>query len=127
MGLRSIAEQDLGVILEDDTTGFGFSITITDPSGTVKPFTGFSNDIAQMIDPDTGQAVSGRLASVALRISSLLAAGFTLPEGIHDAALKPWIVVFNDINGNAFTFKVVQSNPDRGLGLITCLLTTYSP
>lgn len=125
MGLRQTAETDLGLILEDSTTGFGFSITVTDPLGTVRPLTGFSDDIAQIIDPDTGQAVSGRLASVALRISSLTAAGLSLPEGIADATKKPWLIAFDDINGNNFTFKVMQSNPDRALGLVVCLLEIY--
>jgi len=127
VGLRQLAETDLGIILEDNTTGFGFSITVTDPSGTVRPLTGFSDDIAQVIDPDTGQVVSGRLASVALRISSLTAAGLSLPEGIADATKKPWLVAFDDINGNPFTFKVMQSNPDRTLGLVTCILELYKP
>ena len=94
-------------------------------AGTVKPFTGYSEDISQIIDPDTGQAVSGRLASVALRISSLITAGFTLPVGIADAASKPWIVEFLDINGNAFKFKVSASNPDRALGMVICQLELY--
>ena len=85
MSIRQLAESDLGLILEDGDTGFGWPITVTDPSGAVRPLTGFSDDIAQIIDPDTGQAVSGRLASVALRISSILATGLTLPRGIADA------------------------------------------
>jgi len=125
MGLRQLAEADLGLILEDAVTGFGYAITVTDPSGTVRPLTGFSDDIAQIIDPDTGQAVSGRSASVALRISSILAAGLALPRGIADAGIKPWVIEFNDINGNAFKFKVSQSNPDRALGLVTLLLELY--
>jgi hypothetical protein len=127
MGLRTLAEQDLGLILEDATTGFGWPISVTDPAGTVGALTGFSDDIAQIIDPDTGQAVSGRLASVALRISSLTTAGLTLPRGIADAGSKPWLVTFDDINGNAYTFKVSQSNPDRALGLVTLLLELYTP
>ena len=127
MGLRTIAEQDLGVILEDSVTGFGWSIIVTDPSGNSGsgPLTGFSDDIAQIIDPDTGQAVSGRLASVALRISSLTLAGLGLPRGIADAGIKPWIVEFNDINGNPFKFKVSQSNPDRARGMVVLLLELY--
>lgn len=125
MGLRQIAETDLGLILEDTTTGFGYAIIVTDPAGTVRPLTGFSDDISQIIDPDTGQAVSGRLASVALRISSLTAAGLALPVGIADAGIKPWIVEFDDINGNPFKFKVSQSNPDRALGMVVCLLELY--
>ena len=127
MSLRAVAETDLGVILEDGVFGFGWPITITDPAGTVKPLTGFSDDISQIIDPDTGQAVSGRLASVALRISSLTAAGLGLPVSIADSTSKPWLITFDDINGNAFTFKVSQSNPDRALGLVVCLLELYQP
>lgn len=125
MSLRQLAETDLGLILEDSSTGFGWSITVTDPAGTSRTLTGFSDDIAQIIDPDTGQAVSGRLASVALRTSSLIAAGLSLPRGIADSGSKPWVIEFDDINGSAYKFKVSQSNPDRALGLVTCLLELY--
>ena len=125
MSLRALAEADLGVILEDSIHGFGWPITVTAPDGATALLTGYSDDISQIIDPDTGQAVSGRLASVGLRISSLTAANLTLPQGIADASSKPWIIEFNDINGNAFKFKVLQSNPDRALGLVVCLLELY--
>lgn len=125
MGLRTLAEQDLGAILEDSAYGFGWSITLTDPDGLTDTLTGFSDDISQVIDPDTGQLVSGRLASVALRISSLIAAGFTLPRNVPDNTLKPWVVTFNDINGTAHTFKVRQSDPDRALGMVVCILEGY--
>ena len=125
MGLREQAETDLATILEDDVYGFGYPITVTDPSGNTGDLIGFSNDISQIIDPDTGQAVSGRLASAVLRISSLIQKGLGLPVGIADSSLKPWIVDFNDINGNAFKFKVAKSNPDRALGIVSCLLEVY--
>ncbi len=129
MGLRTIAEQDLATILEDTVTGFGVSITLTAPDGTVGILTGFSDDIAQVIDPDTGQAVSGRLASVAIRTALITATlpGKGLPVGIADTASKPWLVGFDDINGNPFIFKVSQSNPDRAIGLVTLLLELYAP
>ena len=126
MNLREKAEADLGSILENSSTGFGYPITLTDPAQLSKDLTGFSNDIGFLIDPDTGLAVSGRRASVALRISTLIAEGFTsLPTAIQDKTLKPWIVNFNDINGNAFIFKVSDAQPDRGLGIITCTLEIY--
>lgn len=125
MNLRALAESDLSFIVEDGATGFGWDITLTDPSGNTGSFTGLSDDIAQVIDPETGQAVSGRLASIALRTSTLLAEGFTMPVGIADASVKPWLVEFEDINGLPYKFKVTQSNPDRALGLVTCLLETY--
>jgi len=127
VSLRQLAEADLGAVLEDGATGFGWPITVTSPAEMSALLTGFSDDISQIIDPDTGQIVSGRLASIALRISSLTAAGFELPQGIADAAQKPWLVTFDDINGNSFTFKVMQSNPDRALGIVTCILELYRP
>lgn len=126
MGLRADAEADLGAILEDSDRGFGWPITVTDPAGNVAPLTGDSGDISQLIDPDTGQAVSGRLAHVSLRISSLDASPVVgLPRNIADASSKPWLVTFDDINGNAFTFKVSESDPDRKLGILVCLLELY--
>ena len=126
MNLRQQAESDLQFILEDSTRGFGWAISITDPSGLNRPLTGSSNDISQVVDPETGQVVSGRSASVALRVSSIFEAGFnSLPIGVSDRNSKPWIVQFNDINGNSYTFKVIQSNPDRTLGIVTCILEAY--
>jgi len=125
-GLREMAEADLAFTLEDEATGFGWPITVTDPAGTSSTgLIGQSDDIAQLIDPDTGQAVSGRLASVGLRISSLTAQSLGLPEAIADETSKPWVVKFDDINGVAHTFKVQDSNPDRALGVVVCVLEAY--
>lgn len=125
MGLRQTAERDLGLILEDQSQGFGWPITLTNPEDVSVDFVGFSDDISQVIDPDTGVAVSGRMASIALRISSIYAAGFTLPVGVADSGSLPWVVSFNDINGNSHLFKISKSNPDRAAGLLTCLLELY--
>lgn len=128
MGLRTLAEADLGLILEDQAAGFGWPITLTSPQGaTSRDLIGYSDDIAQAIDPDTGQLVSGRLVSVALRVSTLAAQGFALPYGVADQASRPWVVQFNDINANPYTFKVRQANPDRALGIVVCILEGYDP
>ncbi len=125
MDLRQIARSNLGSIMNDKETGFGWDISITNPAGTTKILVGRSTDISQLIDPDTGQAVSGRMASVAIFIDDLTTAGLGVPRGIADKDSKPWIVGFNDINGNPYTFKVVQSNPDRAAGLVVCILEVY--
>jgi len=127
VGLRERAASDTGRILEDDIVGAGWPIILIAPDGTEKSLTGFTNDIAQIIDPDTGQAVSGRLATVALRISSIRAEfpGLGLPEGIADTLLKPWIIKFDDINGVSYIFKISQTNPDRTLGVLICMLEIY--
>jgi hypothetical protein len=127
MGLRVESEAALAETLEDEDL-WGWPITITDPSGLSASLTGQSGDIAQVIDPQTGDTISGRLAHCVLRISSLTAAGFTgLPRAIAERASKPWLVVFDDINGAAYTFKVRESNPDRTIGLVTLLLEAYQP
>lgn len=125
MGLRELAERDLGAILEDDVAGFGWPLTLTDPAGLSRSLVGFSDDISQSVDPDTGMLVSGRQASVALRLSSLYAEGFAIPRGVADRSSKPWVVTFEDINGAPYTFKVRTGDPDRTLGLVVCMLEDY--
>lgn len=126
MSLRAQAAADLRGIVEDPA-GFGWSISITSPAGVTAALTGLSSDIGQTIDPETGVAVSGRRASIAITIASLLAAGLALPRAIADGASKPWIVAFNDIGGSSHTFKVCEAMPDRALGVVTCLLEAYKP
>ena len=126
-GLRVLAEADLGLVLEDSLTGFGWPVTLRNPGGlTRSDLVGASSDIHQVIDPDTGQVISGRLATVALRIASLYSRGFTLPRGVADETGKPWVVIFDDINGLPYTFKVRSANPDRALGVVVCTLEAYT-
>ena len=126
MSLRELAEADLGVILGDNTAGFGWPITVTDPEDRSAVLVGFTNDIGQLIDPDTGVAVSGRQASIALRMTSLLAAGLGLPKNIAAVDRKPWRIAFDDVVGETHRFKVIESMPDRALGVVTCLLELYA-
>jgi hypothetical protein len=127
VNIRQLAEADLAVTLEDEVGGFGWPVTITDPAGVSASLSASSGDIAQVIDPDTGQPVSGRLATAVVRISSVYAAGFTeLPRAIANTALRPWVVQFDDINGRPHTFKVSQSNPDRTLGMLSLILEAYT-
>jgi len=126
MNLRLQAEIDLRAIIGDTATGFGWAVTVTDPSETSVPLTALSNDISAVIDPDTGLVVSGREASVSIPIADLTAAGLGLPIGVADTASKPWLVGFDDINGNSYTFKVKSTLPDRAIGAIVCLLEEYS-
>lgn len=125
MGLREQAEADLGMIIEN-TSEWGWPITLTDPDGKTEALVGLSNDISLAVDPDTGMLVSGRTATVALRISTLRAKGFAEnPKNIPDSNRRPWVVGFRDINQVPCLFKVIKSNPDRTLGIITAVLETY--
>lgn len=124
MGLREQAASDLRSIVED-ADGFGWPITVTDPNGEELELTGLSSDIALTIDPETGMAVQGRKASVSITLASLEPLG--IPVHVSSSALKPWRVTFADIQGTSHEFKVMESYPDRAIGLVTCILEAYKP
>lgn len=128
MSLRAQAEADLAVTLEAQTD-FGEPFTLTDPSGfaSATQLYGATSDIGQVLDPDTGQAVSGRHATLVARESTLTAAGYTaLPEGVADANSKPWLVDFAGVSTASQRYKVVQSFPDRTLGVVTLVLAFWN-
>ncbi len=126
MSLRQTVESDLSTILGDTVSGFGWPIKLTSPDGLSVDMVGFSTDIGLAVDPDTGQVVSGRTASVGLMMSAIRAAGFpSMPLGVDDEDLKPWIVDFNDIGGTAFRFKVSRDIPDNAAGIIIAILEAY--
>ena len=125
MSLRDTAAADLLLIIQDANSGFGWPIAITNPEGVTVTLVGYSTDVGQTIDPETGVPVTGRRASVALPIATLTALGMGLPRAIADAASKPWVVRFQDIHGTTQTFKVQEAMPDRALGIVTCMLETY--
>jgi hypothetical protein len=128
MGLRATVAADLRAITEDADAGFGWPIRITAPDAEVAvEIVGLSNDISTTIDPDTGQAVTGRAASVAIALATLEAVGLDVPVGITDGASKPWRVAFDDITGEEHHFKVASSRPDRAAGIVVCLLEFYEP
>lgn len=125
MNLRQQAAADLQGIVEDTVGGFGWPVLVTDPNNVTVALVGLTTDIGMMIDPQTGQAITGRKASVALRIASLTAAGFEMPRGVSSEDERPWLVAFEDINGVGFTFKVTEAMPDRAIGLVVCTLEAY--
>jgi hypothetical protein len=122
MGLREQAALDAQSILEDTSTGFGWPLTLTSPLGGVALLNGLTNDIGQTIDPETGQAVAGRRASVAVSLRSLT----TMPVAEADSNSKPWVVTFNSIEGVTASWKVIEVFPDRAVGVVVLLLEAYA-
>ena len=118
MNLQAIAEQDLVATLETD----GQTIKLTSPDSVTVELQAVSNDIGLMLDPETGVPVSGRNCNCTLRISSILAAGMVMPRGIEDGEQLPWIVEYTTVNGETISAKVIASNPDRSLGVISLRL-----
>lgn len=122
MGLRQLAALDAKRILEDSTSGFGWPFVLTSPAGVSTALTGFTSDVSVTIDPDTGQAVAGRKASVAVSLASLPA----MPAAVADELMKPWLVTFADIQGVTATWKVTEVLPDRAVGIVVLLLESYA-
>lgn len=124
MNLRLQAAADAQAIL-NDAAGFSWPIKVTAPDDATACLKGFGNDISLLIDPNTGMAVSGRKASIALALADIDAAGIGIPKGIAESDRRPWVVEFDDIRGVPHRFKVSESNPDRALGIVTCTLEAY--
>lgn len=122
MSLRAQAERDLAAILES-SRDFGWPVTVTAPDGTSADLHGQSANISLTIDPDTGALVTGQRATMTLRLASLAAEFDSLP--VHVPSGVPWLVAVTDITGAAGTFKVVDSMPDRTLGVVTLELESY--
>lgn len=121
MGLREQAAIDARAILRDSTAGFGCAFTLKSPDGVSVQLVGFTNDIGQTIDPETGQSVAGRSSSVACPLGDLT----EMPEGVSRDNRKPWIVTFASITGIVGDWKVTEVLPDRGVGVVVLLLEAY--
>jgi hypothetical protein len=81
--LRETAIADLRAITESDAD-FGWPITVTNPAGEQMELHGLSADIGLTIDPETGIAVVGRKASVAIARGSLEDIG--MPAGVASSS-----------------------------------------
>lgn len=126
MSLREQAAVDAQIFVEDAAAGFATAIVLTNPNGETLDMNGLTTDVHNTIDPDTGLAVVGRNASVALSLRTLDAACFDTPRGVEDPAKKPWLVEFDDILGKCHTFKVSEAQPDAEMGVLVCTLEAYA-
>jgi len=127
MGIRDLATRHTRMILNSQR-GAGWPFTITDPSGNTGTLTGWSNDISAVIDPDTGQAVSGRLATVSLHVDDMVEAGLDpIPKGENFSTSRPWVIEVSNVLGDPpAKFKISRADPDRTVGCVNCMLEAYS-
>jgi hypothetical protein len=126
MNILEIAQRDKSFTLNDKEYGFGSTIKLTDPDLHSADVIGRSNDISFALDTNTGVAVSGRTATVAIDMNELIEKGFSsLHSAQSDKTKKPWIIEFDDQQGNTHVFTVLEGNPDRTLGIVLCTLQFY--
>lgn len=124
MTLLDEAAADLAAILADTVGGFSVPITLISPDGDETELVGLATDIGLTIDPDTGQAVIGRKASIALSIKALEEAELEQPRGVAGKMAKPWLARFTLSTGSEQTFKIASVMPDK-LGCLVCFLEAY--
>ena len=126
MNLRSQAAIDMKSILEDVDGGFAQLIRVTSPELETITLSGIYREIDHAIDPQTGELVSSRTASVVLSSVSLAAAGMSAIRNVPDESMRPWVIELTDASGTLRTYKVSDTPTDE-LGAVTCLLEAYKP
>lgn len=127
MGLLEQAAADLDAILTDNVGGFAVPIRIVDPNNNTATINSLANEIGFKIDPETGVAVSGQRATVALSLRALATAGLGQPRGVAAGDKRPWTVTFQlPAMREPQTMKVASTMPDQ-LGCLVCFLEFYEP
>ncbi len=114
MNLLEQAEADNAMLLEDDVSGFGRPVTLSDnasPTPNVYQAKGQVTRVGVQIDPGTGLQMPGNTCAVTLRLSSL---GVLPVEG--------WSVETTDITGETVTGKVQNVMLDRTAGRVTFMV-----
>lgn len=118
-------QRDSQRIMNSARCGFGVDVILTDPDMVAHTLKGIVSIIHNLIDPDTGQPVSGFLATVSLNALDLLAQGIEIPEGEMDEFERPWTVETVNVSGVTVLTKVIRVSPDETNGNILIDLGIY--
>ena len=125
MGLLERMQKDSQRIMNSTTFGFSKAIALISPDGVEYPFKAILSVIHNLIDPDTGQPVSGYLATASLNRLDLNDNQITLPEGVSSQFERPWTLRETNIDGVQVTYKITRAAPDEANGNILCDLGAY--
>lgn len=123
MSLRQRAQRDIARITTNKSH-FGWPVVIS-YKGKEYQADCFSNNIGQTFDSDTGTVVSGQTATASISVIELQNKNIPEPVAVYNENRDPYLVSFNDGLGRDFLFKVVDTYPDRTLGLIVCILERF--
>jgi hypothetical protein len=123
MNLLQQAEADNAMILEDDVTGFGRSVTLNDgatPTPHVYNVKGQVTRVGVQIDPSSGLPIPGNTCAITLRISTLMAAAVLLGlAGSAGIPVEGWGVSTTDSTGATVAGKIKGVMLDRTAGRVT--------
>ncbi len=125
MSLIERLQKDSQRIMNSSRYGFGQAIILTEPSGIAHTLKGIVSIIHNLIDPDTGQPVSGFLATVSLNVLDLQSMGIDIPEGEMSEYARPWTVQTANVSGVQVLAKVIRVAPDETNGNLLVDLGNY--
>jgi len=111
VNLLDVARGDLPFLLSD----FSVAASIFSPEGEETQVQGLHRDTGEMLDPETGEMVSGRHVSLVIPLPSV-----AIPHGVSERSKKPWKVVFE-----GKIFRIVQTRPDATIGALVVMLEEY--
>jgi len=118
-------QKDAQKIMNSERSGFSIDVTLTLPDATEYTIKAIMSIIHNLIDPDTGQPVSGFFATASINSLDLLGLGVDLPEGEMDSYKRPWTITAVNVLGNSQLMKITRVSPDETNGNILCELGTY--
>ena len=125
MSLMDRLQKDAQRIMNSSRAGFSIDIVLTLPSGIEHSIKSIVSIIHNLIDPDTGQPVSGFFATASINSLDLLTLEVELPEGEMDSNKRPWTITATNVLGVSQLMKIVRVSPDETNGNILCELGTY--
>lgn len=125
MSLLDRLRKDSQKIMNSTRCGFSTEVTLITPDGVRYPFKSIIAVIHNLVDPDTGQPVSGYLATASINRLDLNAKSIALPEGEMSELRRPWLVSEINIDGIEVTYKITRAAPDEANGNILCDLGSY--
>jgi VCBS repeat-containing protein len=125
MSLIKRVQKDAQAIINSDRFGFSYALTLTDQASIEHKLKGIMSIIHNLVDPDTGQPVSGFLATVSINAADLFAKNIKIPVGEMSSAARPWLVSYIDQFLRVIEMKLVRSAPDLTNGNIICDLEHY--
>ena len=125
MNLLQRIQKDSQRIMNSTRFGVSIDIVLLDPAQVEYPLKSIVTVIHNLVDPDTGQPVSGYLATASINRLDLNELGITLPEGVSDELQRPWTIRYTNIDGVEITNKITRSAPDEANGNILCDLGSY--
>lgn len=125
MNIRDLAALDHAAIVTDVAGGFAIPILVTNPEGVELAMAGFTTDVGEVVDPQSGMLIDGRRVSVQILTAPLIAAGMGEPRAVSDGSRKPWLVRFANVHGEQRTYKIFEVKPEDVLGSHKCLLEAW--